>query len=58
MWVEALIPYTDEKTHNNRGNHDYWLVKLDDNKQIQWDKTIAVIVFDNLQALHKPLTRV
>jgi hypothetical protein len=28
-----------EKTQNSRGNDDYWVVKLDENRNIIWDKT-------------------
>jgi hypothetical protein len=27
------------KTQNSRGNDDYWVVKLDENRNIIWDKT-------------------
>jgi hypothetical protein len=30
-----------EKTENSRGQHDFWLVKLDGTGNIQWDKTIG-----------------
>ena len=30
-----------EKTENSRGQHDFWLVKLDAQGNIQWDKTIG-----------------
>ncbi len=30
-----------EKTQNNRGKNDYWVVKLDSKGNIQWDQTIG-----------------
>lgn len=30
-----------EKTANSRGKTDYWIVKLDQNRNVQWDKTIG-----------------
>ncbi|QEC66793.1 T9SS type A sorting domain-containing protein [Panacibacter ginsenosidivorans] len=30
-----------EKTENSRGDEDYWVVKLDSQGNIQWDKTIG-----------------
>ncbi len=30
-----------EKTENSRGDYDYWVVKLDKNGKVQWDKTIG-----------------
>jgi hypothetical protein len=30
-----------EKTQNNRGQLDYWVVKLNSLNQIQWNKTIG-----------------
>jgi len=30
-----------EKTENSRGNSDYWIVKMDKFRTIQWDKTIG-----------------
>lgn len=48
------------KTENSRGIFDYWVVKLDANGQIQWQKTIggsnydyltSIVVLDNNQYL-------
>jgi hypothetical protein len=38
-----------DKTENSKGAHDYWVVKLDDNGVVQWDKTVGGNKFDILQ---------
>jgi hypothetical protein len=40
-----------EKTHNSFGSLDYWLVKLDGQGNIQWDKTIGSSNYDVLYDL-------
>lgn len=40
-----------EKTENNRGNMDYWLVRLDSAGSIKWDKTIGGRGYDNLASI-------
>jgi hypothetical protein len=30
-----------QKTENRKGSNDYWVVKLNSNHKIQWDKTIG-----------------
>jgi hypothetical protein len=42
---------TGDKTQNNRGSHDYWVVKLDSTGNKQWDKTFGGSEDDQLQAL-------
>lgn len=42
-----------EKTEDSRGTSDYWIVKLDSNHKIQWDKTIGGSSGDNLQAVQQ-----
>lgn len=37
-----------EKTENNKGGYDYWVVKLDNLGKIQWDKTIGGNLSDEL----------
>ncbi len=37
-----------EKTENNRGNYDYWVIKLDTDGAIIWQKTIGGTNDDNL----------
>ncbi|TKK65547.1 hypothetical protein FC093_19715 [Ilyomonas limi] len=38
---ESLSPISGEKTENGRGDTDYWIVKLNSNGKVQWDKTIG-----------------
>nr|MDQ6903945.1 T9SS C-terminal target domain-containing protein [Bacteroidota bacterium] len=40
-----------EKTQNIRGSNDYWIVKLNSNNQIEWDKTIGGIFDDNFKSV-------
>lgn len=40
-----------EKTQNSRGNDDYWLVKLDADRNIIWDKTYGGTGVDRLTSL-------
>jgi hypothetical protein len=40
-----------EKTENNRGNYDYWVVKIDANGNKQWDKTFGGIEWDVLYSV-------
>src|SRR6478672_3972940 len=42
-----------DKTQNSRGESDYWVVKLDKSRNIQWEKTIGGVIDDNLYALHQ-----
>jgi len=42
-----------EKTENSRGFTDYWLVKLNKQGNIQWDKTIGGSAGDGLTALQQ-----
>jgi hypothetical protein len=44
-----------EKTENRRGGYefDYWIVKLDNLGNIQWDKTIGGNSGDNLQSIQQ-----
>lgn len=44
-----------EKTENNKGYDDYWIVKLDANGNKQWDKTIGGSSDDKLASLHQTL---
>ncbi|MDC8001708.1 T9SS type A sorting domain-containing protein [Aequorivita todarodis] len=32
-------PSSGDKTENTRGGNDYWIVKLDENGAVQWDRT-------------------
>ena len=38
-----------DKTENNIGNEDYWIVKLDENGSIQWQNTIGGNYDDTLR---------
>src|SRR5213075_2947312 len=40
-----------EKTQNIRGSNDYWIIKMNDNGKIDWDKTIGGIFDDNFKAV-------
>ncbi|MEZ7504584.1 T9SS type B sorting domain-containing protein [Flavobacterium sp. Arc2] len=40
-----------EKTQNSRGNDDYWVVKLDANRNIIWDKTFGGTGVDRLTTI-------
>lgn len=40
-----------EKTENSRGFYDYWIIKLDNNGNIQWNKTLGGFGQDFLSAL-------
>jgi hypothetical protein len=42
-----------EKSQNGYGDWDYWVVKLNDAGNIQWDKTIGGSVYDALSSLQK-----
>jgi hypothetical protein len=37
----SLSGISGEKTESDRGGADYWAVKLDKNRKIEWDKTIG-----------------
>ena len=40
-----------EKTENNRGVTDYWVLKINKLGKIQWDKTIGGSAFDELRSM-------
>lgn len=42
-----------DKTENSKGITDYWLVKLDNSGNIQWDKTIGGNMYESPSALQK-----
>ncbi len=42
-----------QKTQDSKGDYDYWIVKLDSNHKIQWDKTIGGSSTDQLAALQQ-----
>src|SRR5690242_6750926 len=42
-----------DKTKNNCGSADYWVVKLNKKLEIQWDKTVGGKDYDALYALQQ-----
>jgi len=42
-----------EKSENSRGGYDYWILKLDANRNIQWQKTIGGSEDESLFGLHQ-----
>lgn len=42
-----------EKSENSRGDFDYWVIKLDANANIQWDKTIGGASIDELRSVEQ-----
>jgi hypothetical protein len=47
----SLSGITGNKTTVNIGNADYWLVKIDVNGNIEWDKTYGGTLADNLRSV-------
>jgi len=50
---ESLSDSSGEKTENNLGGSDYWIVKLDANGVIQWENTIGGSQGDVLRTLQQ-----
>jgi len=44
---------SEEKTDTSRGDYDYWIVKFDSLKNIQWDKTIGGSSSDYFSSLQQ-----
>ena len=42
-----------DKTENNRGGDDYWIVKIDSSGNIQWEKTIGGSGYDDLFSMEQ-----
>ena len=42
-----------QKSENGRGVEDYWIIKLDSNRKIQWDKTIGGSSSDYLRSIQQ-----
>lgn len=40
-----------DKTENSRGNYDYWILKLDSNGNIEWQKTYGGDSLDDLNSI-------
>jgi hypothetical protein len=51
----SLSNITGDKTENNLGGRDYWIVKTDSTGNIQWQNTIGGSSNDQLQSINKPL---
>jgi hypothetical protein len=49
----SASPISGEKTENSFGSSDYWVVKLDENGTIQWQKTIGGIGVENASQIIK-----
>src|SRR5262249_42759818 len=50
-WSRSNI--SGEKTEKRKGINDYWIVKLDSNGEILWDKTIGGNGYDELASLQQ-----
>ncbi len=53
-YIIALNSYSDisgNKTENGYGNEDYWIVKLDEFGNFEWDKTIGGDSIDQIHAI-------
>lgn len=49
----SLSSISGNKTENGWGNEDYWVVKLDENGNIQWQNTVGGNKYDNLITLRE-----
>ncbi|CAN5636566.1 hypothetical protein BH10BAC2_BH10BAC2_43440 [soil metagenome] len=49
----SLSNQSSDKTENSRGAEDYWVVKLNSNGNIEWDRTIGGTANDVLYALEQ-----
>ncbi len=49
----SISNISGEKTQNRRGNFDYWIVKIDDTGNIQWQKTIGGSDYDYLMSIQQ-----
>ncbi len=52
-WSQSNI--SGEKTENSRGLRDYWIVKIDSNGNIQWQKTIGGNGSEFLQSIQQTI---
>lgn len=48
-------PKSDDKSDDNFGEGDFWIIKLDKNGTLQWEKTIGASQDDNLFALSQTI---
>lgn len=44
---------SEDKTENNYGNMDYWVVKLDKDGKTDWQKTMGGIYYDELRSIEQ-----
>jgi len=51
----SASPVSSEKTQRSRGNYDYWVVKLDNSGNIQWNKTIGGSDYDDLYSVQQTI---
>jgi hypothetical protein len=49
----SYSPISGDKTEANRGEYDFWVVKLDAGGNKEWDKTFGGNSFDNLASLQQ-----
>jgi hypothetical protein len=49
----SYSPLSGEKTQENKGSLDYWVVKVNNLGNIQWDKTIGGGSYDDLASLQQ-----
>lgn len=43
----------NQKTEDNKGNLDYWVVKLKSSGDVEWQKTIGGVYVDELKSIHQ-----
>ncbi|MEP7319113.1 MAG: hypothetical protein ABI921_10235, partial [Panacibacter sp.] len=49
----SLSGISGDKTEANRGMYDYWIVKLDSQRNMEWNKTIGGAYGDNLTTIEQ-----
>lgn len=50
---QSISDASGDKTENSNGDNDYWVIKLDENGQIEWQNTIGGDNDDRLFATHQ-----
>ena len=50
---QSISDISGDKTENSNGDNDYWIIKLDENGQIEWQNTIGGDNDDRLFATHQ-----
>jgi hypothetical protein len=51
----SISSASGDKTENNRGSYDYWIVKISSSGDIQWNKTIGGGSIDYLQSIRQTI---